>query len=297
MPQEALRQAQAVILVGSAAPEIPRQLRPQAGDQTRFLVWSGHAYDQPAMAPLAEPSARAAWDGVVCVSRWQAQTYAHTFDLDPARIHVLANAMSPAFANLFNGPILPHKPWPPIMAYASTPFRGLDRLLDAMPLIRRQFPQARLKVFSSLAVYNQDPLHDQYQSLYQRCAATNGVEYIGGLSQPELARALKGVNLLAYPNTFPETSCITAMEACAAGCLIVTSRLGALPETLAGLATLTPASIDRFTHVQDFAQAVTAVLAAWPPSEQTLAAQIDSAARHFSWPARAAQWEEMLERG
>ena len=36
-----------------------------------------------------------------------------------------------------------------------------------------------------------------------------GVEYVGSVSQVELAAALKGAMVLAYPNTFAETSCIS----------------------------------------------------------------------------------------
>ncbi len=94
----------------------------------------------------------------------------------------------------------------------------------------------RLKVFSSLKVYQATEDRDEWEPLCRRCAETAGVKYVGSLTQPELARELRSVNILGYPNTFAETSCISVMEALASGCLVLTSNWGYLPETTASFA-------------------------------------------------------------
>ena len=270
-------------------------LRAQLGASVRLILWTQHAADEPAMRGLHDPAQRAGWDAFAFVSDWQRHAYVTRFGLPPERCRTLRNAVNPTFAaRLPSEGDLAARPWPPILAYTSTPYRGLDVLLDGLPRIRAALPGTVLRVYASLAPYQITGEADPYQDLYKRCRATEGVDYRGAIPPAVLAEELRDVTALAYLNRFAETSCIAVMEALAAGCLTVTSRLGALPETGMGFAHLTPVPNDPAVHAALYAERMVAVLSqrrddpagtARRQSEQ--AAQVLATA---TWPVRAAAW-------
>ena len=113
-----------------------------------------------------------------------------------------------------------------------------------------------------------------------------------------LAQALRRATMLAYPNTFAETSCIAMMEAMAAGCAVVTSDVGALPETGAGFIDLTPPLADADAHAEAFADRVIQLLAARQAdpagTEARMQAQVAYVVAENNWPRRAEQWTAWL---
>jgi glycosyltransferase involved in cell wall biosynthesis len=278
-------------------------LRSSLGPGTRLVLWTQHSFDQPSVQGLNRVAERDAYDRFALVSDWQREEFLRRFRLDPARTHVRRNAVAPAFENLFpdQTPILPEKARPPVLAYTSTPFRGLDLLLDAFPAIRAAVPDAQLRVFSSMKVYQtpSDADEAQFGGLYQRCRKTAGVEYVGSLPQTALAAELRNVMALAYPNTFAETSCIAALEAMASGCAVVTSALGALPETTAGFARLLAVGQQRQRYLSQFVEQITDVLQAGvrndPQTEALLRRQVGHIHANATWRLRAAEWENWLE--
>ncbi len=287
-----------VLSPGNGAP-----LRQILGPATRLILWSQHRCDQPAVQPLRDPAERASYDGYAFVSDWQRQEYFAHFAVPPERSAVLRNAIAPIFQDLFPtgcGPILAQKATPPILAYTSTPFRGLDLLLEVFPAIRAAVPGVRLRVFSSMQVYRVPVTEDeaQYGSLYERCRATPGIEYVGSLPQAALARELQAVTALAYPNSFPETSCIALLEALASGCRVITSALGALPETAAGHARFITIGRTREEYLHDFIAATVEVLQeslrGGPDVETELRRQVDHFTTHAIWSRRASEWEAWL---
>jgi len=274
-----------------------RNIKPLLGKHTRLILWTQHAHDQPAIQDLRNSEERNIYDSLALVSNWQKNCFSEEFNIDLTRIFVLRNAIAPCFSGLFpdNTPILPHKSQPPVLAYTSTPFRGLDILLDIFPKIRTAVPGTKLKVFSSMKVYKIDSNEDEYSLLYLRCQETEGVEYIGSIPQHELAQQLKSVTVLAYPNSFAETSCIAVMEAMASGCWVVTSELGALPETTAGFARLIPINNDWETYKNLFIQETIKVLqTSTREAENHLRKQVDYVNKHYNWSVRAEELVELI---
>ena len=301
-PAEEIADADALVMLTSPDPSGILQFEPLA-PKARKILWLHHAPDQPAVQMLADPAVVAVWDEFVFISEWQRREYLKHFPAMNARPNViLRNAISPVFENLFGElPILACKSPAPSLAYSSTPFRGLNRLLLGWPKILAAHPGAKLGIFSGMKLYDgEDP--EPIANMLAEARRMPGVVHVGPVPQPDLAEALRGSLVLAYPNSFPETACIAVMEAIAAGCIVVTSDLGALPETLAGHGILLPFEKDADTHAEHFADEVIRQISVlkqeWATGEleSRLADQIQWANETYSWRTRALEWENWLNR-
>jgi glycosyltransferase involved in cell wall biosynthesis len=285
---------QAIVVVGLAGVGI--QIRPLIPVGSPLVLWTGHAHVQPASAALANSEDRDAWDAYVFVGTWQLESYIRCFNLDRSRCIMLGNAVPPAFETLFppGERIVEAKGEPPTVVYTSTPFRGLKELGGLFPRIRARLPAARLKIFSSMSVYQVPEANDPYRDLYERLRGLDGVLYVGSVPQPRLAEELRCAAVLAYPNTFAETSCIAVMEAMAAGCAVVTTDLGALRETTAGFATLIAPPVESESYREQFVEAVVERLVALTrdrqATEEALRKQVSFATTAYNWNRRAQQW-------
>lgn len=291
------------------------QLRKVLAKKTRLVLWTQQVPTLGVMQPLRDKNEQAAYDGIAFVSSWQRDRFFAEFAIAPEKTQILRNAIAPAFAQQFAAAenIISHKLNPPVLAYTSTPFRGLDLLLDIFPQIRQAYPGTRLKVFSSKKVYQlpQSVDESEYGGLYRQCREMDGVDYMGSISQPELAQELRSVSVLAYANTFAETSCIAVMEAMASGCQVVTSDLAALPETTAGYGRLVSvADVQGFSDVRDwrfsqrqdwkaygkrFVRATLEVLGNYYRQEIHLRQMVDYINHACTWEVRAHEWVEWLQ--
>lgn len=129
------------------------------------------------------------------------------------------------------------------VVYSSSPDRGGDIMLEIWPYIREEVPDAEL-----ILTYSRwyDLVAQRFEAAYEHrkrlveLLDQPGVRRIdGGMGQQALAMLMRSSLVWAHPSwysggdrEFHETSCISAMEAQAGGCVVVCSNWGALTETV-----------------------------------------------------------------
>jgi glycosyltransferase involved in cell wall biosynthesis len=124
---------------------------------------------------------------------------------------------------------------PHAFAYASRPERGLDYLLrEIWPGVRARYPDAQLLISSyDAAPPGADELARHYALCDHLIRESPGAVALGPLPRQEFWRRLAGCRALLYPTSFPEVSCMVALEAQALGVPVVTTDAFALAETVA----------------------------------------------------------------
>lgn len=257
------------------------------------LFWTGDSYDQLQSFGIGDRRVAAHIDGLMAVGNWHAQTLAKASGFPLEKIFVVRNGIhSPDFVG--SEPRHPKR-----LIYSSTPFRGLYLFPPIFAELKRRHPDLELQIFSSFSVYHgkDGTYHAQseqkFQIFQQQFGQVPGVFFRGGIKQRQLAREFMRATVLAYPNTFAETCCITALEAQAAGCPIVTTALAGLPETVGDAGILVPGPAETSEYQQLFIDAVDQVLTS-QDLFQRLSKRGLERAKLFGWQTVAEKFEQQL---
>lgn len=263
----------------------------QIVDGKTNILWQHLNYNEPLTQGMMNKFFTRAIDAYVYVSHWQHEKFRYVYHIPVDNAYVIKNAIEPI-------EFVPRKKGEKIrLIYTSAPFRGLDMLLDAFDLLKRD--DIELHVYSSTIVYGSGyhAAHGQtYAPLFERAANTSGVFYHGYAPNDEIVKALKQAHIFAYPSMFEETCCLAMIEAGAAGCRLIGQNLGALAETGAEYATLVPIRIDKKQIVERYASALNEAIDTYWDSQEMLAKQSDYFNTFYSWGRIANQWKYMLER-
>ena len=274
----------------------------------RLALWC-HDHSYPGI--LTEERA-AKFDDIVVLSEWERDRFARLYPFLKSKLRIIRNGI--AVRDLDGSSRYPDArrsfaERKPRAIYSSSADRGLDVLLEVWPAIRERAPEAELHVFygwdtfDRVARTNPDlwALKNRILQLAEEAGGEDGgVFFRGRVGQVELAEEMQHARVLAYPTAFLETSCITAMEARAAGLPIVTSQLAALPESAAGQI-LIPWGKDEdepWNREEGYKRAFVDIVVERLTYEDTFEVWQDVALEGsdgFDWSERIPEWEKLLE--
>jgi glycosyltransferase involved in cell wall biosynthesis len=178
------------------------------------------------------------------------------------------------------------------------PYRGLNILLDAFELLNRD--DVELDVYSSNIIYGKEyaeHVKNSYDDLFERAENMKNVNYKGYAPNDKIIEALQGSHVFAYPCMFEETSCLSMIEAAAAGCNLVVTNIGGLAETGSVFATLVPIQADEKILVQNYAKALNETIDSYWSDENQAHIREQSAFynKYYSWEKRANEWVKLLD--
>ncbi len=194
------------------------------------ILWLKNSYDQPNLAPwFQNKENHSKYDWYVFNSHWSFEKYRYFFKIPEDKCTVIKNAIDYDELQLKTD----FTPKTKIkMCYISTPWRGLEVALAAMDAIKD--PDITLDVYSSTKIYGksfEQNNDDQYKPLYEKAKSLPNVNYMGYCDHKTLMTKLKDYDVNCFPSIWEETFCISAMESLAAGQILITTDLGAIPET------------------------------------------------------------------
>lgn len=214
------------------------------------LLWNWIQHDIN-VSFVTEKAMHYPFDKYIFVSNWQKNRFIQKFKLNHNKCMVIQNGISPIIKiNELN-----YLQKEPILLYCSTPYRGLIIAYKLFQKIKQSIPNIKFKVFScfsreidknktkylpitDISDIRTTELDIYYSSVYQLLINDNNIEFYGSVPHHILFSHMKSAMVFFYPNTYAETCCTSVLEAMAHRCNVISSELGAIPETTNGFASI-----------------------------------------------------------
>ena len=258
------------------------------------ILWQKNSYDQPNLQEFFGNKARhKEYDWYVFNSHWNYEKFRYFFDIPTDRSVVIKNGISS-----FPKRKIYKKGDPIKILHHNTPWRGLNVLLRAMQEI--EDPNITLDVYSSTKVYGdafKKQNDDQFKPLYDQAKKLSNVNYIGYKPNEYILKHMTDYDLYVYPCIFEETSCVSALEALAAGVHVITNNFGALYETCSEWPVYVNYSTNYEQMAKDFASGIS--VAANYLHEDYIQNHLENQQkfykRFYNWDKKGMEWTSFLK--
>ena len=255
------------------------------------ILWMQHFVNQKEAQNIGSKDYVNKLDYIVFNSNWNFEKFQYQFKIPEEKSLVIKNAIEKIEHQ--------EKPKEKInLIYHTTPWRGLIHLLKVFKNL--DLENVELNVCSSTIIYGKEfdnILGKKFEKIFDECKLAKNVNYLGFVENTKIIELLKKMHIYAFPSVWPETSCISAIEAMAAGCQIVASNLGALYETCAPFGTLISFDSNFNNFEKKFEKILLdSIKKFWSDENQKkLKLQRETINMIYSWDARSVEWKNLFE--
>ena len=256
------------------------------------ILWMQHFVNQEEAKNLGNKKYVDKLNYIVFNSHWNFEKYQYQFKVPENKSLVIKNAIEKININ--------EKPKDKIsLIYHTTPWRGLKNLLKIYKNLNLE--NVELNVCSSTIIYGKKfdkILGKKYESIFEECKNTKNVNYLGFLDNKKIIEILKKTHIYSFPSIWPETSCISAIEAMAAGCEVVTTNLGALYETCSPFGTFVSFDSNFDNLEKKYEEALlNSINNFWSKENQEkLKLQSEIINITYSWDIRSQEWKKFFNK-
>ena len=257
------------------------------------ILWQHLSYDQPNVQYMRDRKFVDSIDYFIYVSHWQYNKFREVYKIPEYKSFVIKNA-----THKFDI-IEKQKDNKIKLLYTSTPWRGLAILIKAIEILNKTRNDFEVDIYSSTKIYGsafEENEKDRFEALFDKCKNTPNVNYHGYTFNGEIRRAVENAHLYVYPSIFEETSCLAVIEAMSAGCHVVTTNYGALPETCGEFATMIEFDSSGQNLIERYAETLNSVIDNYRDNlyKDDLEMQIKYYNKNYSWETRIQEWKNFL---
>lgn len=197
--------------------------------KTTKILWAHDNCDQLIHADL--PKVVSQIDKIVCLSNWEREQYIKYNRAPKEKLSVIYCGLDSMF-------VPPSKPKSKTAIFFSAPHKGITPLPKIWKQVIKNHPDAKLKVFSSMSLYEnsggEQQERQEFNDAIEELKSLPNVLYSPCIDREELLPHIQDAAFFVHPNVWEETFCVSMAEAMACGCYPITSDIGALPEVSFG---------------------------------------------------------------
>lgn len=196
------------------------------------IIWLQDAH----FAPPQYPDAFSKADAVVCSSLWHRCYIAEKYgdQIEAKNLYIIPLGIrKDLFVKAIQKEHLK-------VIYSSNPDRGLYILADMWAELTEKVKGIHLTIcygWEGLKTWGDSPewkasVEGQRAFLLDKMSKFDNVRFTGRITKKQLAEEMLSSDMMLYSNNFPETFCLTTLEAQIAGTPIITTDMGALSTTI-----------------------------------------------------------------